>query len=107
MFIVCCAALCRYTVDIAIPRPVCGPVHETETGHVQALEIDNNVWFYVCSFLFVFLIYIFVVIVAVFYNFVCLFCYCNRTCGPFLILGSGGGWRLPRRDTHTGINHCL
>ena len=19
----------------------------------------------------------------------------------------GGGWRLPRRDTHTGINHCL
>ena len=54
VFIVCCAALCRYTVDIAIPRPVCGPVHETETGHVQALEIDNNVWFYVCSFLFVF-----------------------------------------------------
>ena len=24
--------------------------------------------------------------------------------GPFLILGSGGGWRLPRRDTH---NVCL
>ena len=24
---------------------------------------------------------------------------CNRTCSPFLILGSGGGWRLPRRDT--------
>ena len=46
-----CTALCRYTVDIAIPRPVCGPVHETETGHVQALEIDNNVWFYACSFL--------------------------------------------------------
>ena len=33
--------------------------------------------------------------------------YCNRTCGPFLILGPGGGWRLPRRDIHTGINHCL
>ena len=32
---------------------------------------------------------------------------CNRTCVPFLILGSGGGWRLPRRDIHTGINHCL
>ena len=46
-----CTALCRYTVDIAIPRLVCGPVHETETGHVQALEIDNNVWFYACSFL--------------------------------------------------------
>ena len=30
---------------------------------------------------------------------------CNRTRGPFLILGSGGGWRLPRRDTHTGINN--
>ena len=34
-------------------------------------------------------------------------CYCNRTCSLFLILGSGGGWRLPRRDSHTGINNCL
>ena len=25
---------------------------------------------------------------------------CNRTCSPFLILGSGGGWRLPWRDSH-------
>ena len=33
--------------------------------------------------------------------------YCNRTCGLFLILGSGGGWRLPRRDTHNGIHNCL
>ena len=32
---------------------------------------------------------------------------CNRTCGPFLVLGSGGGWRLPRRDTHNGIHNCL
>ena len=32
---------------------------------------------------------------------------CNRTCGPFLILGSRGGWRLPRRDTRTGIHNCL
>ena len=32
---------------------------------------------------------------------------CNRTCGPFLILGSGGGWRLPRRDTHNGIHNFL
>ena len=32
--------------------------------------------------------------------------FCNRTCHPFLILGSWGGWRLPRRDTHTGINNC-
>ena len=32
----------------------------------------------------------------------------NRTCSPFFILGRGGGWRLPRRDTHTGIlNNCL
>ena len=33
--------------------------------------------------------------------------YCNQTCGPFLILGSRGGWRLPRRDTHNGIHNCL
>ena len=59
-----CTALCRYTVDIAIPRLVCGPVHETETG----LEINNNV----CSFLVLFFnIYFFVVIVAVFKK--CLF----------------------------------
>ena len=32
----------------------------------------------------------------------------NRTCSPFFILGRGGGWSLPRRDTHTGIlNNCL
>ena len=30
--------------------------------------------------------------------------FCNRTYGPFLILGSGAGWRLPRRDTHNGIH---
>ena len=30
--------------------------------------------------------------------------YCNRTWGPFLILGSRGGWRLPRKNTHNGIN---
>ena len=28
-------------------------------------------------------------------------------CSPFLILGLVGGWRLPRRDTHTGINYCV
>ena len=32
---------------------------------------------------------------------------CNRTYSPFLILGSGEGWRLPWRDTRTGINNCL
>ena len=32
----------------------------------------------------------------------------NQTCSPFFILGRGGGWSLPRRDTHTGIlNNCL
>ena len=33
--------------------------------------------------------------------------FCNRTCGPFLILGSGGGWRLPRRDTHNGYKYTI
>ena len=28
----------------------------------------------------------------------------RRTSSPFLILGSGVGWRLPRRNTHNGIN---
>ena len=34
------------------------------------------------------------------YNFFPLCYYCNRTFGPFLILGSGGVWRLPKRHSH-------
>ena len=35
-------------------------------------------------------------------------CACvTRPADLFLILGSGGGWRLPRRNAHKGINNCL